>query len=93
MSTTKEKETLAAVKAATRKAREERDAMPGAALASIMANQLDIADARVPPAPALPKTPTELERLRADEPQSSAQVIGHHKMPEAPPPPTAKAAS
>ena len=76
--------TLKAVRKDADAARAERDAMPGAALATIMARQL--AKKGAPTRPATPnKALTDLERLRADEPQTSAQVIGHHEMPEAPP--------
>jgi hypothetical protein len=62
--------------------KQQRDNMPGAKLASIMAKQGAIAAARPPPGPAPAPELTELERLRKDGPQSSAQVIGHHKMPD-----------
>lgn len=70
-----------------------RDLMPGAPLAKLMTRQMvknqdpalydrmrDSAIARAHPN--THKEPSnEIERLVADEPKSSAQVIGHHKVP------------
>jgi len=76
-----------------------RERMPGAALAKMLTVQMSknadtavhdriIAAAirRANPNERAPPT-TEIERLVAQEPKSSAQVIGHHRVPNLKPPP------
>ncbi|KAL1527623.1 hypothetical protein AB1Y20_009009 [Prymnesium parvum] len=75
------RDVLVGVRHEREQARAKCDAMPGATLASIMHRQNAISEAREPPR-FTPKVLSEYERLRACEPQTSNQVIGHHKMPK-----------
>lgn len=66
----------------------EQESHPSSGLASIMAGKhAEILARRPPPLPPQ-REPSELERRLRDGPQSTAQEIGHHAMPEAAPPPT-----
>lgn len=76
-------QTLASVKEETARAKAECDGTRGAALATFIHEQTAISEARTHP-PVLPKAMTELDQLRAQEPQTSNQVIGNHKRPVQP---------
>lgn len=60
------------------------DAVPAAALAKILVRQSR--KPRAPPVKAGPPPRTEAQEILAQQPQTSAQVIGHHKAPDVPDP-------